>query len=47
MKLRSILQTCSIGLIAFGMDFLMDKVALDGVAKGKDGLWELKVKRLV
>ena len=29
------------------VDFLMDKVALEGVAKGKDGMWELKVKRLI
>lgn len=28
------------------VDFLMDKVALEGVYKGRDGTWELKMKRL-
>lgn len=27
------------------VDFLMEKVGLEGVAKGKEGMWELKVTR--
>jgi hypothetical protein len=29
------------------VDFLMEKVALEGVAKGKSGMFELKIKRLL
>ena len=29
------------------VDFLMEKVGLEGVTKGKDGMFELKVKRLL
>ena len=28
------------------VDFLMDKVGLEGVAKGKDGYFELKIKKI-
>jgi len=28
------------------VDFLMEKIALEGVVKGRDGMFELKVKKL-